>query len=142
MNFTLSTLMDLAWKVLVLTWEAILEEKLPLGDELDKGFKDKYHKLQDQLHESRTNYLKELSRHRDERRKAAYGEDMCKAILEIDDEVYCFVPEDALDDVNREYFKDTLKENMKLALTRGASAAGEQLQLLTQQLRERDEEIT
>ncbi|CAL1149661.1 unnamed protein product [Cladocopium goreaui] len=110
-------------------------------DEVERGFKEKYEDLQKTLMESRRQYLAELSEHRDRMRSETLSPPLQAALAEISEEdadhhVYRFQPEMALDPLTQEYFKAAMIENMKVALTKGAAAAGETIQLLMNQLKE------
>ncbi|CAE7293039.1 unnamed protein product [Symbiodinium pilosum] len=111
-NFTLSTLMDMAWTVLILTWEAVVNEKLPVMDEVERGFKEKYEDLMKTLMEVRRQYLAEVAELRDRIRSGTLSSSMQAALAEISDEgdggdhsIYRFQPEIALDPMTQEYFK-------------------------------------
>lgn len=146
-NFALSTLMDMAWTVLIITWEAVIDEKLPLVDEAERGFKEKFHEMKDQMYLLRKSYLQEISQVRDERRQNSLDAEMQVAlanlegmITEDDHNVYRFLPEDALDPDSKVYFKAAVKEHMKVALTRGAAAAGDHVQNLATELMQKEQE--
>eukprot|EP00930_Biecheleria_cincta_P060553 TRINITY_DN4619_c0_g1_i1.p1 TRINITY_DN4619_c0_g1~~TRINITY_DN4619_c0_g1_i1.p1 ORF type:complete len:1030 (-),score=283.32 TRINITY_DN4619_c0_g1_i1:290-3379(-) len=144
-NFTLSTLMDLAWTVLILTWEAVLSEKLPRMDEVERGFKEKYEDLQKNMAEMRSTCLEEVTHYRDRFREETLSPEMMAALNEINDGedhgVYRLEPEIALDPQTKEYFKAAMIENLKIAMTRGASAAGDTIKSLMAQLAEALKEI-
>lgn len=143
-NFTLSTLMDMAWAILVVTWEAILDDKLPLIDPVERGFKEKYEEMKDQLFELRRAWLAEITELRDQRRLnlPAAMQAALNSVNDMEDhDIYRFMPENALDEKTYAYFKAAMLENMKVAITRGAAAAGEQMQLLMKQLKELEEEL-
>eukprot|EP00435_Cladocopium_sp_Y103_P038024 s836_g10.t1 len=102
--------MDLSWTVLILTWEAVINDRLPMMDEVERGFKEKYEDLQKTLMESRRQYLAELSEHRDRMRSETLSPPLQAALAEIGEEdadhgVYRFQPEMALDPLTQEYFK-------------------------------------
>ncbi|CAE7848803.1 unnamed protein product [Symbiodinium microadriaticum] len=147
-NFTLSTLMDMAWTVLILTWEAVVNEKLPMMEEVERGFKEKYEDLMKAMMEVRRQYLAEVTELRDRIRSSTLSSSMQAALAEITDEgdggdhgIYRFQPEIALDPKTQEYFKAAMQENMKIALTKGAAAAGETIQLLMSQLTDAQSEL-
>eukprot|EP00913_Durusdinium_trenchii_P011585 g10879.t1 len=119
-------------------------------DEVERGFKEKYEDLQKTLAEVRRQYLHELTEHRDRIRNETLSipmqEILDAALAEISEEdgdhaVYRFQPELALDPATQEYFKAAMQENMKVALTKGAAAAGETIQLLMSQLKEAQVEV-
>ncbi|CAE7449435.1 ABCC2 [Symbiodinium sp. CCMP2456] len=149
-NFTLSTLMDMAWTVLILTWEAVVNEKLPMMEEVERGFKEKYEDLMKAMMEVRRQYLAEVTELRDRIRSSTLSSSMQAALAEItagdegdggDHGIYRFQPEIALDPKTQEYFKAAMQENMKIALTKGAAAAGETIQLLMSQLTDAQSEL-
>mmetsp|Transcript_22130 Transcript_22130/g.39750 ORF Transcript_22130/g.39750 Transcript_22130/m.39750 type:complete len:1059 (+) Transcript_22130:52-3228(+) len=145
-NFTLTTLMDMAWTVLILTWEAVIAEKLPMMDEVERGFKEKYEDLKDLMTELRLSYLTEITEHRDRIRKETLSAPLQVALSEIsgdgeDHSIYRLQPELALDEKTQEYFKAAMIENLKIAMTKGANAAGETVQLLMAQLAEAEKEL-
>jgi len=145
-NFTLTTLLDLSWTVLILTWEAVINDRLPMMDEVERGFKEKYEDLQKTMMEARRQYLAEVSEHRDRVRCETLSAPMQAVLAEISEDhaeeeggdhgVYRFQPELALDEATQEYFKAAMIENMKVALTKGTAAAGETIQVLMNQLKE------
>ncbi|CAE8609224.1 unnamed protein product, partial [Polarella glacialis] len=137
-NFTLSTLMDMAWTVLVLTWEAVVAEKLPVLDQVERGFREKYEDLKTQMATIRLEFLGEISESRDrERLRLAPG--LQEALNEVsndmqDHNIYRFTPEVALDPTTAEYFQKAMAENLKVAMSKGAAAGNEQLQSLLSEL--------
>jgi len=144
-NFTLSTLNDLAWTVLILTWEAVLSEKLPLMDEVERGFKEKFLDLEKVMMEMRSTWLEEVTYHRDRFREDTLSSELMSALNEINDGedhgVYRLQPEIALDPQTQKYFKDAMVENLKIAMTRGASSAGDTIKRLMAELEEARKEI-
>jgi len=78
-NFTLSTLTDMAWTVLVLTWEAILEQKLPLLNQVEHGFQKRYEDLKVQFNACRSDYLRDVSNMRDQKRAKKWNASMQSA---------------------------------------------------------------
>jgi len=141
-NFTLSTLTDMVWTVLVLTWEAILDNKLPLVGEADAGYYKRYQDLQKRFNQCREEWLKEVSNMRDQKRSKQWSDGMQAAFdTSMEHDIFTFVPENALDDDTREYFKLSMQENMKMALVKGAAAAGEQSQFLAKKLQRAEEEL-
>lgn len=141
-NFTLSTLTDMVWTVLVLTWEAILENKLPLVGEADAGYQKKYMDLQDRFNQMRAEWLKEVSNLRDQQRQKKWNDEMQEALdLSMEQDCFTFVPENALDAQTREYFKMSMQENMKMALIKGAAAASGQTQWIVEKLKQAEEEL-
>eukprot|EP00434_Breviolum_minutum_P019769 symbB.v1.2.017445.t1/scaffold1360.1/size203234/16 len=115
-NFTLTTLLDLSWTVLILTWEAVINDRLPMMDEVERGFKEKYEDLQKTMMEARRQYLAEVSEHRDRVRCETLSAPMQAVLAEISEDhaeeeggdhgVYRFQPELALDEATQEYFKE------------------------------------
>eukprot|EP00440_Ansanella_granifera_P026707 gb/GFBE01029003.1/.p1 GENE.gb/GFBE01029003.1/~~gb/GFBE01029003.1/.p1 ORF type:complete len:1065 (+),score=298.44 gb/GFBE01029003.1/:1-3195(+) len=145
-NFTISTLMDLAWTVLILTWEAVITEKLPVLDEVERGFKEKYEDLKEVMMEQRRTYLEEITEHRDRVRSETLSAPLQTALAEIagdgeDHSIYRLQPEISLDKKTQEYFKLAMIENLKIAISKGASAAGETVKQLMAQLAEAQAEI-
>ncbi|OLP84780.1 hypothetical protein AK812_SmicGene34292 [Symbiodinium microadriaticum] len=93
-------------------------------------------------------YLAEVTELRDRIRSSTLSSSMQAALAEITDEgdggdhgIYRFQPEIALDPKTQEYFKAAMQENMKIALTKGAAAAGETIQLLMSQLTDAQSEL-
>eukprot|EP00931_Biecheleriopsis_adriatica_P061250 TRINITY_DN3681_c0_g1_i1.p1 TRINITY_DN3681_c0_g1~~TRINITY_DN3681_c0_g1_i1.p1 ORF type:complete len:1115 (-),score=279.94 TRINITY_DN3681_c0_g1_i1:29-3373(-) len=145
-HFTLSTLMDMVWTVLVLTWEAVISEKLPLLDKVEKDYKEKYEDLQETVKEFRQSYLEEVCEHRDRVRMETLSDPLQIALAEIsgdgeDHSIYRLRPEIALDEKTQVYFKAAMVENLKIALTKGASAAAETIRQLMQQLAAAEKQI-
>jgi len=128
-NFTLTTLSDMAWTILVVTREAILDGKLPIEDGPRlKESKMQYMELQDQFNEARLTYLQEISAYRDLKREKIWTAEMQQAFDELmEHDVFRFVPENSLDKQTKKYFAMTMEESLKMAMTRGASAGAEAL---------------
>jgi hypothetical protein len=147
-NFTITTLTDMAWTVLVLTWEAVIEQKLPSTEGMDVGWKDKYEELKQQMSTLRMQFLQELSELRDRERQAALSPPMQAALSEISADaamspngVYRFQPELAMDEETRAYFQAAMVENMKIAMTKGAAAANDTMQVIAKQLKDTQQEL-
>lgn len=150
-NFTLNTLMDMAWTVLVVTRDAIVEGALPLQDDgYSAGRVDEYRariaELQRQLNECRLTYLQEVSAYRDAKRQKVWTDTTEKTYEEIMSQDVCrFVPENFLTTEQRTYFQAAFDEALKIALTRVADggmlsealARADALEKASQELEER-----
>eukprot|EP00928_Gymnodinium_smaydae_P064842 TRINITY_DN480_c0_g1_i1.p1 TRINITY_DN480_c0_g1~~TRINITY_DN480_c0_g1_i1.p1 ORF type:complete len:1312 (-),score=315.44 TRINITY_DN480_c0_g1_i1:134-4069(-) len=149
-NFTLSTLTDMAWTVLLLTRDAVMEGKLCLedgaatagvrSDELHSRTKE----LQRQLDECRTTYLQEVREIRDIKREKVWTSELQRLYEELmDRDVFRFVPEHFLDERSRQYFQATMEESLKMALVKLSQSAGPMLAKCLEELEqvklERDE---
>eukprot|EP00747_Dinoflagellata_sp_TGD_P071479 gnl/TRDRNA2_/TRDRNA2_157046_c0_seq2.p1 gnl/TRDRNA2_/TRDRNA2_157046_c0~~gnl/TRDRNA2_/TRDRNA2_157046_c0_seq2.p1 ORF type:complete len:1060 (-),score=246.53 gnl/TRDRNA2_/TRDRNA2_157046_c0_seq2:92-3271(-) len=138
-NFSLSTLTDFTWVIIVITWEAMVNGKLPLAS--NDPMRD--HDLPmdadviQQMNHCRMAWLKELGALRDARRRrnGQWNDNMEATLQELmDEDIYRFVPEDAMDAQTRKYFRLAMEENLKLAMTKGAACAGDDLQKLVKDL--------
>lgn len=124
-HVTLTVLADVMWTMVVTTWEAVIDAKLPGRQAVNEDFKEKFEDLNLQLYKVRKNYLEEIAEHRDIRRQTLGARTLAalgNADSLEDHDIYRFVPEDALDSHTREYFKASVKECVKLVLTRQNAA--------------------
>mmetsp|Transcript_31984 Transcript_31984/g.74937 ORF Transcript_31984/g.74937 Transcript_31984/m.74937 type:complete len:1207 (+) Transcript_31984:69-3689(+) len=124
-NFTLTTLTDLAWTLLVLVWEAALDGKLPFLKEVETRLHDNYVKLQEQFFACRTAWLHEISQARDKTRDKKLSPAVQEALHQtIEEDIYQFIPQQALDGEHAEYFVASVKEGVKLVMSRREDKPG------------------
>lgn len=138
-NFTLSTLTDMTWTVLVVMWEAVASGKVqPLGNNEVAFLQKKYEELMKRFVESRSQYLSELAALRDDKRQAHWNPHLQEAFNQLcpEEPIYKFVPEDAMDPEHRKFFKDAMEETVKLALIQGARSQMQNMEDLAKDIAE------
>jgi len=135
-NFALTVLTDMAWTILILTWEAILQGELPIIAVGEMGFKERYDNLITQHQLCRAEWLKEISEMRDRRREKRYGVWFNDACHVKEEEVFRYVPEDALiGEETKEYFRVAVEEGVKVAFARTSETnLAEQLMMAERRL--------
>lgn len=140
-NFTLSTLTDMTWTVLVVMWEAVASGKIQgLGNVELTIMQKKYEELMKRFMETRSQYLKELAAMRDEKRQGMWNNHLEDSFNQLcpEEPIYSFVPSDAMDPVQKQFFKDAMEETVKLALIKGAQSQMSQMQDLAQEMADKD----
>jgi len=123
-NFTLSTLADLAWTILVLVCQAANEGSFPMAGgggeaprQAEAVFRKKFMDSQQQLMECRSTWLEEISQYRDVARTRTWSSRHQKEFeAGMEHVVYKFMPENGLCDEGAGYFKAAVREALKVAL--------------------------
>jgi len=118
-NFTLTTLTDLAWTLLVLVWEFALDGKLPFLGEAEQKLHSQYESLKRQFFECRMAWLSEITEKRDKRRDKKFNASLQEAIhATLEEEIFHWIPQEALEHEQKDYFIESVKEGVKFVLAR------------------------
>jgi hypothetical protein len=137
LNVVVSTLMDFAWNLLLLACEDMQMYGLP-----ETGIQDRYVKLMGQFRECRKGWLEEVSALRDLKRAQDLTPQMQTAIDDVMKEnIFHFVPESALPEESRPYFKAALEECMKMALTKYSDLDSEAGKVMAEKLAAAEAEL-